>query len=67
MGCVYSKFREWQGSFLCPLGFWGVLQVIDYGKDRFLCEISDAAKNGLNSRLQLLQQAVRKCSMYLYG
>lgn len=65
MVCVYSKFRKWQASFLCPLGFWGVLQVIDYGKDRFLSEIPNAAKSGLSSRSQLLQQAEGKCRMYL--
>lgn len=64
---MYSKFKEWQPSFFAVFGFWGVLQVIDFGKNRFLCEIPNAAKNGLNSRLQLVQQALGRCSMYLYG
>lgn len=64
---MYSKFREWRASFHCAPGFWGVLQVIDFGKNRFLCEISNAAKNCLNSALQLLWQAIGKFSMYLYG
>lgn len=45
--------------------FGGTLQIIDYEKESFLCDIPNALENGLKPRLQLLQQDGGKCRMYL--
>lgn len=60
-----QQFREWQASFICILVFWSVLQIIDHGKESFLWETPNPARNGFKSRVCLLQQDGGKRSIYL--